>query len=378
MAKIVFVNDIGTWGGAEKILYQVLKGLKESQRIFQPQLVAGSDGLLTNKVRQLSIPVHIEPIPEETRDFISLIKWGLKVFQTVRSLGADLIYFNNIRSILFASTLLKLLRKPIVWHEHNIQPSFIRRTGLNLQALWVPNKIIAVSQAVANSYWNIIRSHKIQVIYNALDLSDFPKRPSSNIRKEFNIPDDNSIVTAPSVLRPWKGQEYFIRAAQFIKKKYPKSKFLILGEEVIKRERGYKQQLIELSKSLDLDNDIILTGFRDDVPNILLQSDIIVLSSVLSDPFPTVILEAMAAAKPVVATEVGGVPEMVVDKVTGLLVPPKDSKAMAEAILKLLMNKKYAHQLGQAGFKRLNELFTMYKFISEVKRILLELFKEER
>ncbi|MCD6571383.1 MAG: glycosyltransferase family 4 protein [Deltaproteobacteria bacterium] len=377
MAKVVFVNDIGTWGGAEKILYQVLKGLKESHETFQLYLVAGSDGLLVDKVRQLSIPVHIEPIPEDTRDFIGLLKWGIKVLQIVRSLEANLIYLNTLRSILFTSLPLKLLRVPIIWHEHNIQPSFVRRTLLNLLALWLPNKIIAVSQAVANTYWNVIRSRKIQVIHNALDLTGFPTKALNNIRKEFNICSEDSIVTIPSVLRPWKGHEYFIRAAQLVTKKFPKCKFLILGEEVIKKEKGYKQRLIELSKSLNLDDNIIFTGFRNDVPNILLQSDVVVLSSILPDPLPTVVLEAMAVAKPVVATNVGGVPEMVVDKETGLLVPPKDYKAMANAILKLLMDKEYSRRLGKAGFERFNEVFTINKFIGGIKKILLEFLKEE-
>jgi glycosyltransferase involved in cell wall biosynthesis len=377
MAKVIFINDTGTWGGAEKILYQILKGLKKSQEIFQCYLVVGLHGLLVDRVRELSIPVYIEPIPEDTRNLRGLLRWGIKVFQLVRSLKGDLIYLNNLRSILFGSLPLKLLRKPIIWHEHNIQPSFLRKVLLNLLALWLPNKIIVVSQAVANQYWNIIQNRKIQVIYNALDLSSFPERASSNIREEFNIPDGYSIVTIPSVLRPWKGQEYFIRAAQFVKKEFPKCKFLILGEEIIKRERGYKQWLIRLSKSLGVDNDVIFTGFRKDVPTILSQSDVVVLASILPDPFPTVVLEAMAASKPTVATNVGGVPEMVIDGETGVLVPPKDYEAMANAILKLLINKEYSHRLGEAGFERLNKVFTMDKLMKEIEKALVGLLPQQ-
>lgn len=376
MSNVVFISDIGTWGGAEKILYQILKGLKESQRTLKLYLVVGCDGLLVNKVRQLSIPVYIEPIPEDSRDFAGLFIWGIRVFRVVKLLKPDLVYLNSLRSIIFASLPLKLLCKPIIWHEHNIQPSFIRKTLLNLLAAWLPTKIIAVSWAVANSYWGIIRKRKIKVIHNALDVSSqFHKVVPGSIRIEFNIPDKNSIVTLPSVLRPWKGHEYFIRAAQLVKKKFPDCKFLIFGDELIKREKGYKLWLIELSKSLGLVDDIVFTGFQSNVPHILLQSDVVVSSSILPDPFPTIILEAMAAAKPVVATNIGGVSEIVVDGETGLLVPPKDYKAMADAILRLLIDKEYAYNLGKAGFTRLTEIFTIDKFNQEISSVLFELLK---
>lgn len=373
MAKLVFVNDIGTWGGAEKIFYQILKGVNNQKEFFQPYVILGSEGLLADKIRQLSVPVYIEPIPEDSRDFIDLAKWGIKVSRAVKLLKPDLIYVNNLRGILFASFPLKLLRKPIIWHEHNIQSSFIRKTILNLLAIWLPNRIVAVSSAVANSYWSIVRSHKIQVIHNALDLSEFSTKNLTNIRKEFDISDETKIITMASVLRPWKGHEFFIRAAHLVKMKFPESKFLVLGEEIMKKERGYKQWLIELSKSLGLKNDVIFMGFRRDVPNVLLQSDVIVLPSVLPDPFPTIVLEAMAAAKPIVATNVGGVPEMVVNGETGLLVPHKNYEAMANAILKLLTDKELACQLGKCGFARLARVFAMDRFNREITEVLVKL-----
>jgi len=371
MIKVLFINDIGDWGGAEKILYQILKGIGKNQDKFQFYLITGTDGLLVGKVKKLSaITTYIEPIPKENRDLIGLFRWGLNMFKIARKLNPDLIYINNLRGIIFSSVPLKLLRKPIIWHDHNIQPTFIRKTILNLMALWLPNRIIAVSKAVANSYWTINRNNKVRIVHNGLDLSEFSYKISSNIREEFEIPNEYSIITIASVLRPWKGHEYFIKAASFVKREFLKTKFIILGDEVVNREKGYKEQLINLSNSLNLENDIIFTGFRKDVSNILLQSDIIVLSSILPDPFPTVILEAMAAAKPIVATNIGGVSEMVIDNVTGLLVPPKDSKAMAEAILKLLTDMEYSYKLGREGFERLNDIFTLDKFIKEIKRIL--------
>jgi len=374
MIKVLFINDIGKWGGAEKILYQILKSISKNQDKFQIYLITGSDGLLVNKVKKLSsISIYIESIPKDNRDLIGLFRWGLNIFKIARKLKPDLIYINNLRGIIFSSVPLKLLHKPIIWHEHNIQPTFIRKTILNLMALWLPNRIIAVSKAVANSYWAINRNNKIQVVHNGLDLSEFQNKISSDIRGEFRIPKEYSIITIASVLRPWKGHEYFIKAASFVKKEFLKTKFIILGDEVVNNEKGYKEQLINLSNSLNLEKDIIFTGFRKDVSNILLQSDIIVLSSILPDPFPTVILEAMAVAKPVVATNIGGVPEMVIDNVTGLLVPPKDSESMAKAVLKLLIDKKYSNQLGMTGSTRLNKIFTLDKFIKKIEKILLDL-----
>jgi glycosyltransferase involved in cell wall biosynthesis len=132
----------------------------------------------------------------------------------------------------------------------------------------------------------------------------------------------------------------------------PDVRFLIIGDG------GLKKQLMDLSSNLGVSKNVMFLGFRSDIPELLSVMDVLVLAS-LREGFSNAILEAMAAMKPVVATNVGGNPEVIIDGVTGLIVPPKDPHSMAQAILNLLQNEDLAQQMGEAGRRRVENHFTI-------------------
>jgi len=136
----------------------------------------------------------------------------------------------------------------------------------------------------------------------------------------------------------------------------------------------YRKRLENLRKELGLNENVIFAGNREDIPQILADIDIFVLSSV-SEGFGRSAAEAMACAKPVVATKVGGVPEVVDDGITGSLVLPKNPNALAEAIITLLQNKEKAQRMGQAGRKRVEKMFSLQKNIRQTEEIYEEILQ---
>lgn len=370
--KILFVNDIGEWGGAEKILLQVLEMAKETP-VLDPSLVVGSEGALAEKARGLFVPVRTLPLPSRRDSPFPLLLWGWRVAGEAGKEPPDLAYFNNIRSIVFASPFFWMRGIPVVWHEHNIEEG-LPHIVLNILGAFVPERIIAVSRAVSRAYWPFVRKRKVKVVHNGLELSNFPREPVGDLRKEFNIPPREKIVTMASVLKPWKGQADFIKSADIVRREYPRVKFLILGKET---EKGYEEELLNLCRSLKLRKKVIFTGWRDDAPDIILQSDIVVLASRRPEPFGLVILEAMAGAKPVIATRAGGVPEIVKEGKTGLLVDPGEFEAMAEAVLELLCQQKTCREMGEAGFLRVRNFFSGERFKKEMEEILANLLNKK-
>jgi glycosyltransferase involved in cell wall biosynthesis len=203
----------------------------------------------------------------------------------------------------------------------------------------------------------------IVVIRNGLTLSKaHGKEPGSLLRRELGIPLSARVVAVFSRLNRMKGVEYFLDAAMVLAGKFPDVHFLVVGDG------GSKPELEEHARRLGLERRIVFTGFRGDVPDLLSEAAISVLPS-LSEGTSNTLLESMAAGIPVVATRVGGNPEVVEDGVSGLLVPPRDSAALAAATGRLLEDPDLALRLGQAGMRRVAALFSIDGSVHQTERL---------
>jgi glycosyltransferase involved in cell wall biosynthesis len=200
---------------------------------------------------------------------------------------------------------------------------------------------------------------------------------ASQIRREFGWTDQDFVVGNVGRLVGWKGQDVFLKALAGVKQEVPDVKGLIVGEPD-KTEEGpngkpspFYRHLLALTASLGLTDNVYFTGFRSDIPEILTAIDVLVHSSTEPEPFATAIIEGMMAGCPVVAIKAGGMPEMIQDGVTGLLVPPRDPEAMAQAILFYYRDRVRAKQIAMAGQRRattdltaqrhVNEFYTLYE-----------------
>ena len=211
-----------------------------------------------------------------------------------------------------------------------------------------------------------VRPDRIVVIRNGVDLARFapaPRRPG--LRRELNLPPDAPVLAVLSRLTQSKGFEDFLQAAALVAARFPEARFMIVGDRSIVR---YRAELQSLADRLGIGDRLVFTGYRMDVPEVLSEVTVSVLPS-LSEGLSNAVLESMAAGRPVVATRVGGTPEVVEDGVTGLLVPPRDPESLARAIGLLLENRELAVRFGRAGRERIEAQFTLQRMVDETQRL---------
>jgi len=186
------------------------------------------------------------------------------------------------------------------------------------------------------------------------------------------------VVAVVSRLNPQKGIEQFIDAAALIGARFPQAHFLVVGDQHKipgASNSGYRATLEERALRLGLGKRLVFAGFRLDVPQILAQVSVAVLPS-LTEALSNSLLESMAAGAPVVATEVGGNPEVVEDGVTGLLVPPQDPEALARAVCRLLEWPQEAERLGRAGRRLIHERFSVAQMVHATEQLYLGLLAQ--
>jgi glycosyltransferase involved in cell wall biosynthesis len=169
-------------------------------------------------------------------------------------------------------------------------------------------------------------------------------------------------------ISPSKGQHIFLKAAAQVHRRFPDVRFQIIGAALF-NERDYERQVRQLASDLELQDQVEFTGFRDDVPRLISNMEILVHASVTAEPFGQVIAEGMAAGKPVVATAGGGVLEIVLDRVTGLLVGMGDVDEMSAAICRLLEDPEAAKRMGERGRARVLEHFNIKETVAKIEGV---------
>lgn len=213
--------------------------------------------------------------------------------------------------------------------------------------------IIAISEGVRKVLLDSgIPSSLISVIPSGIDFSPFREVTSRDfLRREFSFAPDDYLVGIVAALEDHKGHTFLIQASKILKEQSPKIKIIVVGTGSLRME------LDRQVRDLGVEDIVFFLGFREDVPRILASLDLFVLSSHL-EGLGTSLLDAMASRLPVVATETGGIPEVVINHKTGLLVPPRDPAALAQAVLTLYRDRALAARLAGRGFEVVNQKFS--------------------
>ncbi|MCD4665495.1 MAG: glycosyltransferase [Bacteroidales bacterium] len=238
-------------------------------------------------------------------------------------------------------------------HTNNVfHGSIQRRVGYRLAMKFV-NKIIAVSGEVKKSLieWRRINPAKIKVIHYGVDISKFNTSNKILKKKEIGVNGILPILGVVSRLQLEKGHIHLLQALLEIVKKFPDTKCIFVGSGSYRKELEKKVQMLHLEKN------ILFLGFRDDIAELLVMMDIFILPS-LSEGMPNAVLEAMACSIPVVATSVGGIPEAIINRESGILVPPGDPQALAEQIINLLNISEFRKKIADGARERIKNYFS--------------------
>jgi len=382
LAHIAYVDHAVDFGGAEHSLIELISRLDRTSFTFTPVILhtEGAKWLQSSGIADVERRAVFSPHPllEQKRDEVSAgllhligntwasLRLSLRLRTALRRTGAQLVHTNSLKTHFIGGLAARLGRLPLVWHVRDLLAEDEGYHWLRRAARLLRPQVIAISEAVAEQFAGLPLD--MTVIPNGIPIDRFCPGPSSpQLRSELGLTADDRVLLVTSRLTPWKGHMTLLEAVARLADRWPRLKLVVVGE-VAFWEADYERQLKQRVAELGLTHQVIWTGFRSDVPELLRLCDIFVLPS-LREPFGRVIIEAMATGRPVVATKSGGVPEVVVDGQTGLLVPPNDDAVLAAAIETLLIDRKCAQQMGVAGLARARELFSTDRVAQQVQEL---------
>jgi len=381
-ATILYLHASDDHYGADVILLQIVRELDRTR--FHPIVVLPEDmrhiGLLSKELTQAGIEwVHL-PIaivrrrylkPKNLLPFLnSLMRGTLAVGRLARSRNAQLIHGFTF-AVVAAPLAALALRLPLIMQVHEIleRPVLIRKLLHSLYARSA-SAILCVSEATRGHVLSDQprAASRLKRIYNGIAPLPAPCGTRSEVRAALGVPSDRPLIGMMGRVSAWKGQDIFLRAAARVRISHPACHFIAIGG-VFDGDVERWKALFSLRQSLGLEDAVTLCGFRKDARDLLFAMDIFVLPSTAPDPFPTVILEAMSAGLPVIASAHGGPLEMVLDGQTGLLVPPADPAALAVAIQRLLDHPTLGLALGASGRTRMLQHFEHSRYLEEVQQL---------
>ena len=277
----------------------------------------------------------------------------------------DLVHFNDIVPVSRAGILAaSWLHRPIVCHVRALDP-------LTWFDRWLTRRVdgfIYISQAVADQQRRAgAQVRRSLVVPNAVNLDDFPAalRPGA-LRQELGIAHDAFVVGSLGRLVTWKGHQVALAAFAALTQHCPTAHLLIVGAPDV-AEPGLEHDLRQLAAQLNISDRVTFAGQRDDVPQVLATLDVLCHCAIEPEPFGRVVIEGMAARRPVIASAAGGVVEIIESGVHGLLVPPGDSAALAAALTDLWQHPLKAATLAAAGRQRVETRYTLAQHVAGVE-----------
>lgn len=379
--SVLFVDHTGMMGGAQHSLLDIAEAHREHGAValledgpFATALEARGvrvlhidGGAALQQVKKTSVLPGVGPLAAVGRLARVLAR---------ASRPYDLLYANSPKSFLVAALAGIIARKPVVWHLRDIlgQGHF---SAANVRAViavanWRAARVVANSRATADAFVAAGgRPSLVVVVHNGIDPAAFDLLgPDScrEVRAELGIPADAFVVGCFSRLHPWKGQAVLLDAVA----RMPGVHTLIAGGALFSGEAPYEAELRGRAELPAFAGRVHMLGARDDVPRLLAACDVVVHASVLAEPFGRVLVEAMLARRPVVATRAGGVPEVVCDGETGVLVPPGDARALSEALDALRREPMRAAELARRGNASARERFSRASMLAGVRRVIDE------
>lgn len=382
-------------GGAQKQLLNLISHLDKQS--YNPSLITAQDGLLVKEatsikglrlIRSRFLERAINPL----MDLLALCQ----IYSFIKKNKIDIVHSHSSKAGMLGRWAARFARVKIIihtvhgWSFNEYQNPLLCRIIVWLERITarITDKLIVVSyhdwqkgldRHIGNKdKYKLIRYGIDYKEFTPLDkntrqdkssyLTGFNKKDKS-LREELRINTSNLLIGMVSCFKSQKSPQDFIRLGFLVNKVIPKTKFLLVGDGVLRKK------VERLISKFNLEQQVILIGWREDVPRILSAIDIFVLTS-LWEGLPISVLEAMAASLPVIATDTGGIAEVILDGKTGFLVPPRDINRMAERLIHLLKNENIRKQIGQNARDSLDSDFSLENMLKNTEDLYHDLIKK--
>jgi L-malate glycosyltransferase len=373
--RILYVNHTGNMSGAEKVLVEILRGLDYDR--YEPVVICPSQGGLAEEVLQLGVEQHpLQAVntrfarrPDQLlRSIAPIFKAVIGLRKKIRILAPDVIHANSVRAGIVATLAATGTGKAVIWHVHDTLPKHPGSSAIRLLALMARRtRVIAVSQAAAQRFCGSLPlAKKVQTIHNGVDLSRFPVKQEggSPFRESIGVSRQDFLVCAIGQICARKGLLELIDAIGQICKRAPHVHLAIVGRVVFQHEAEYLEALHAAAAAAGVEDRVHFTGELHNVSPVLQGADLLVLNS-RDEPFGLVLIEAMASGTPVLATRVGGIPEIISDSENGWLVEKGDTAGLASKLLELSRDREEL-------------LHTAYRaYCTTVKKFSIERFQQD-
>lgn len=359
LQTILYLSTSSGPGGAERVISNLSASLDPAR--YRAILCLFRPGWIQEHTENRGVRTYVIP----TQGMFDW-RWVLRVKRLLKDEHVDLIHAHEFDANVQGTFVAALSGVPLVATVHG-KNYFWEKLRRRLAYQWVSRNatMVAVSENLKQFIVEKVGvdSGHVKVVYNGVDL--LPHCGPADIdqcRKELDLPTGDQIVGVVGNLYPVKGHQYLIAAIPAVLAKCPNTTFIFAGRGQLEGE--LKEQVHQLGVAPK----VRFLGLRQDIPRILAVLHAFVLPS-LSEGLSMAILEAMVAGKPVIATDVGGNPELVEDSETGYLVPSQNSQALADRLISLLMNRDRALQFGKVGQLRAQGQFSLRTMVREYQGI---------
>ena len=358
--RILYVDTESVWRGGQEQLFSLMVGIRK--RGYGVELAAPAGSPLAHRSRAVGISTH--SFSQRCELSIPAV-WGL-----ARIMGpgrVDVLHYNTPRPILAGKLAAWSCGVPILVASRRVNfPLRSRLSRVKYNRLL--DRVVTVSESIQRTLVRDgVRPERVSVIYEGVDLRSVDGDPFTSV-----LPvRPGLVVGVVAHLSPEKGHVTVLKAAARLRERFPDVTYVFVGGG----ER--RQMLEERARALKVADRVLFTGFRKDSDAMMREFDVFCLAS-LSEGLSSAILAAMARPLPVVATRVGGIPELVLDGSTGLLVPAGRPDKLSEALAKVLSSSSLRRRMREAGRKRVAENFTLVRKLDETEQVYLELAKMRR
>lgn len=366
-------------GGQELILLDVCRGL--SRRGHSISLLYLEEGNLLKQYQEFCANIiSVNSFLLDRHTITNIFTFFADIYKIPINENS-VIYSNRYHDIVFGFLLALIRNIPLICYLQ-LPPhakKFGRPHTLGLKGV---RKFIALSKQTKSDWIDIgLKEEKIDIVHVGINLETYKITDDfSTIRKEWNIPEDTRVVSYIGRIDKEKGLEILLKAFALLVKNGISTRLLIAGKPIAhdSEEEGeqYKKSLEQLSKELGIEKDVNFLGHVSNTTSVYQVSDVTVLPSIWSEPFGRVIIESMACGTPVVASQTGGIPEILTGEFQKGLVEPKNETALAEAINKVMSWRDQDPRLGDRCRKHIVSKFALETMIDGIEQVLLKVIKK--